>query len=105
MTLDQSTMTRMLNALLSIQCCVVLCQYRFQFGVNTNLWWSTSNGVVSRSCGESSALEFSANLVEKVAITRPHAMQAAPTIPVVLREGFNVTSDSTRLVSEGYESI
>ena len=57
---------------------------------------------MSRSCGESNALVFDANLVERAATTRPLAIQASATAPVVLHEGFDVTSDRTRLFSEGY---
>jgi len=70
------------------------------------LWWSISNGaVVSHSCGQPNALVFGANLQERAAITKPLAMSTTPTSPVVLHEGFDVSSDATRLVSEGYVNI
>ena len=60
---------------------------------------------MSRSCGEPNALVFDANLVERVAITRPLAIQASATAPVVLNEGFDVAGDRTRLFSEGYMNL
>lgn len=57
---------------------------------------------MSHSCSQSNALVFEAGLVEKRASTRPLAISAALTAPVVLHEGFDVTTDVTRLVSEGY---
>jgi len=70
------------------------------------LWWSISpGGTVSGSCGSLNALVFGAGLMDRVAVTRPLVIPTTPTTPVVLREGFDVTSDATRLVTEGYVKI
>ena len=79
------------------------CCYSFEVGSNTSLWWSISDGaLVSDSCGQSNALVIGTDLVDRVATTKPLAISAAPTASVLLHEGFDVSSDITRLVSEGY---
>ena len=60
---------------------------------------------MSDSCGQSNALVLGADLVDKVATTKPLAISAAPTASVILREAFDVTDDITRLVSEGYVNL
>lgn len=57
---------------------------------------------MSDSCGQSNSLVFGADLMDRVATTRPLAISATPTASVLLHEGFDVASDITRLVSEGY---
>ena len=80
------------------------CQlYSFESIDTRNFWWSISpGGVVSSSCGSSNALVFGAGLMDRVAVTRPLAIPTTHTTPVVLREGFDVITDNTRLVNEGY---
>ena len=58
---------------------------------------------MSTSCGSSNSLVFGAGLMDRVAVTRPLAIHTAPIIPVVLRERFDSTTDTNRLVSEGYD--
>jgi len=60
---------------------------------------------VSSSCGSLNSLVFGTGLVDSVAVTRPLVVPTMPTTPVVLREGFDVTSDATRLATEGYVKI
>ena len=60
---------------------------------------------MSDSCGQSNALVLGADLVDKVATTKPLAISATPTASIILHEGFDVTGDITRLVSEGYVNL
>ena len=58
---------------------------------------------MSASCGSLNSLVFGARLIDRVAVTRPLAISTTPTTPVVLHEGFDSTTDATRLVTEGYD--